>query len=255
MGKETSPSSSSSKLDHIEKDQNQESKEKGESPLLSWKNKWRPLDIYMSFMSNSTKLIGWDAKKMNPRLERIDEQIIQKQRKINEEKQFYFLDKVVDFVIINTIVPSNSTNPKKDVYELALSSLKQQRNIYTMGGEEENKPDNNSKKFYGFGGKKMMMMAKPSLGQQHLNQFSTWFIPSPTVHNALRSTISWTYSIEGPLFPPIKRAVIDCIPLSQENVNHATKSTILWFLQDENMRKVVKGSTRGYVSRIQTDDI
>ena len=253
MGKETaSASSASSKLNHdIQKDDNHELKEQGLPSLPSWKNNWRPLDIYVSLMSNSTKLIGWDAKKMNPRLERVDEQVIQNQRKQNEEQQIYFLDKAIDFVIINAILPSNSTNPKQDLYKLALSSLKEQRNIYTMGAEEVN----NNKKVYGFGGEKMMMTTKPSLGQEHLNQLSAWFIPSPTVHNALRSTVSWTYSIEGPLFPPIKRAVVDCIPLSQQNVNSAMKSTIIWFLKDENMRKVVKGSTQGYVSRIQTDDV
>ena len=103
--------------------------------------------------------------------------------------------------------------------------------------------------------KKHSIVNASSLGSSQLNGLFSWFIPSPTMHNALLPTVLWTiapisptYPDGGPLRGRINRSVCDLIPLSQSLLDGVMKQNILWVLSDESWRESVKGSSRNYLS-------
>ena len=94
-----------------------------------------------------------------------------------------------------------------------------------------------------------------SLGSSQLNGLFSWFIPSPTMHDALLPTVLWTiaplsstFPEGGPLRGRINRSVCDLIPLSQSLLDGVMKQNILWVLSDESWRESVKGSSRNYLN-------
>lgn len=103
--------------------------------------------------------------------------------------------------------------------------------------------------------KKHSIVNASSLGSSQLNGLFSWFIPSPTMHNALLPTVLWTISPISPTYPDggplrgrINRSVCDLIPLSQSLLDGVMKQNILWVLSDESWRESVKGSSRNYLS-------
>ena len=164
------------------------------------------------------------------------------------------------------------------LYQNLLGSIKYQRDAYFMGEKyaEERQSfraveDEKGKKTLAFPfgpiTKKMTtyehhLEKQPILPQittasVQLTNLAEWFIPSPTMHNALLPTVLWTISPppnSGPLRKQAARASSDLIPLSQPVLDRAMKNSLVWVLNNSKWRESIKGSTRGLVGRLQEDD-
>jgi len=107
-----------------------------------------------------------------------------------------------------------------------------------------------------------------SLAGEHLQGFVTWFLPSRKTMDLVRPTVLWTISPPvfiptssssirstkgGPLYAPLVQAVTNLIPLSQTLFDEIIKDNVIRLLQDPEWRVWVKGTTGGYVSRLQRD--
>ncbi len=97
-----------------------------------------------------------------------------------------------------------------------------------------------------------------SLCNQQLNGILSWFIPSPTVYDSLLPNVLYTISPPSPLQPQggplrrrINRSVCDLIPMSQNLLNDAVQSNVMWVLTDSSWRESVKGSSRNYFTANQ----
>jgi hypothetical protein len=105
-----------------------------------------------------------------------------------------------------------------------------------------------------------------SLASIHLQGFVNWFIPSKTMVDLVRPTVFWTLSPPslttrsslsssqgGPLYTPLVQAITNLIPLSQTMVDQIFKDNLIHLLKSPEWRLWVKGTTGGYVSRLQRD--
>lgn len=97
-------------------------------------------------------------------------------------------------------------------------------------------------------------VADSSIGKHQLTHLCSWFIPSPTMHNAILPTALWTISPPSPNMPEggplrriINRSFCALIPLSQNLLDQTMKSSMLYVLSDDAMRDSVKGSSRNYL--------
>mmetsp|Transcript_11353 Transcript_11353/g.15282 ORF Transcript_11353/g.15282 Transcript_11353/m.15282 type:complete len:367 (+) Transcript_11353:112-1212(+) len=86
-----------------------------------------------------------------------------------------------------------------------------------------------------------------SFGKTQLVDLGKWFIPSPTVYDALKPTVLWLSGSDGPLYQPALQSILSTIQLSQDNLNWVMKNNIMWYLQDDAFRARAKGMTRGYI--------
>lgn len=87
----------------------------------------------------------------------------------------------------------------------------------------------------------------PSLCEVQLTGLARYYIPSQITIDALRPTVLWLPSRDGPLTQPCKRAVTNLIPMGQPSLDAVMRSNILWILQDKGWRSYVKERTRGLV--------
>ncbi len=120
----------------------------------------------------------------------------------------------------------------------------------------------------GFGGRtqtqKQKIQPSSTLALQHLTTISTWFIPSPTMHNALLYPVLWTLAPPmaspyylpdgGPLRKQIVTSTAALIPLSQSLLDRTMKNSIIWFLTNPNWKDLVKGSTANLVGSNSNQD-
>ena len=97
----------------------------------------------------------------------------------------------------------------------------------------------------------------------YLQGLADWFIPSKTMVDLVRPTVIWTVSPPsprsslwnhtGPLYTPLVQAVTNLIPLSQSMIDQIFKDSVLNLLKSPEWRHWVKGTTGGYVSKLQRD--
>jgi hypothetical protein len=84
-----------------------------------------------------------------------------------------------------------------------------------------------------------------ALGSIQLVHLGSWFIPSPTVKNALLPIVVSLPS--GALREPILNATVNAIPLAQPLLDQAVKYSMLQFIKNPDWREVIKNRTRGYI--------
>jgi len=188
---------------------------------------------------------------------------------------------------------SNFNLREMKLYQNLLSSVKYQRDSYIMGEDhanikkrhreneaEKTKERRESSLAFPFGMNSsttvystyrqyleqnpLIPQASPTLASSQLTHLAGWFIPSPTVHNAILPTVLWTISPPytaphylpdgGPLRRQVIRSCSHLIPLSQPLLDRAVKNSIIWVLEDSNWRESIKGSTRGLVEKMQGDE-
>jgi hypothetical protein len=150
-----------------------------------------------------------------------------------------------------------------ELYSLALRSLQWQRDNYLVGREYAEKRQNQR-----FGKTEfdetvreqsleldvspyVIPFDKEALGNVQLTALGSWFIPSPTVQNALLPIVVDLPS--GQLKEPILRATANLIPLSQGNLDRVVKDRLIWFLDNPYWRDVIKASTKGYITTTYRD--
>lgn len=160
-------------------------------------------------------------------------------------------------------VDIDATMRNTELYQLALRSLLWQRDNYLVGRDYADQRSSIRRKQ-----KQMrdthqltntsmnlpfsqMPYDATALGNVQLTRLGSWFIPSPVVHRSLLPIVVGLPT--GPLNEPILRAVVNLIPMSQNNLDNVMKSRILWFLKDEHWRDVIKNNTKGYIANTYRD--
>lgn len=149
-----------------------------------------------------------------------------------------------------------------ELYQLALRSLLWQRDNYLVGRDyaEERGALRRKQKQMLESHQLATSMNLPfsrmpydatALGNIQLVRLGSWFIPSPTVQRSLLPTVVALPS--GPLNEPILRATANLIPMSQNNLDNVMKSRLLWFLDDEHWRGLIKNSAKGYIADTYRD--
>ena len=152
-----------------------------------------------------------------------------------------------------------SSMKETELYQLALRNLRWQRDNYLVGTDyadlrrrqerrrrERMRRSPAAASLYAARYPSFSLPYDPAaMGNQQIVSLFSWFIPSPTVHNvALPMVVSLP---TGPLHDRLLRATTDLIPLSQNNLNSVVNTQLLWFLRDEEKKKFIKESTRGYI--------
>lgn len=90
-----------------------------------------------------------------------------------------------------------------------------------------------------------------ALGNVQVVRLGQWFIPSPVVHRSLLPLVVGLPT--GALNEPILRATANLIPMFQNNLNAIMKSRVLWFLQDEQWRSLIKNSAKNAIANTYRD--
>lgn len=85
-----------------------------------------------------------------------------------------------------------------------------------------------------------------ALGSVQTIKLGSWFVPSPTVRDALLPIVVRLPS--GVLREPILNAAVNAIPLGQPSLNRVVKDSLLQFMDDPSWRKVMKSQTNTYIS-------
>lgn len=91
-----------------------------------------------------------------------------------------------------------------------------------------------------------------SLGDIQIAHLGSWFIPSPTVKNALQPFVIALPN--DTLRDPIRNAISNAIPLAQPQLNSVAKSSLLRLMKESQTREIIKNYTRGFIHNIHTDN-
>lgn len=138
-------------------------------------------------------------------------------------------------------LPSSRTEIRNlPFYGSTLEALKYQRDNYLVGtkfAEEKKKSDRPSIR---------MPYDGTALGSIQTVNLGSWFIPSPTVKNAVLPIILSLPS--GTLREPILNATVNTIPLAQPSLNQVVKDSMLQVMEDPYWRDVMKSRTNTYIT-------
>mmetsp|Transcript_7145 Transcript_7145/g.12430 ORF Transcript_7145/g.12430 Transcript_7145/m.12430 type:complete len:315 (-) Transcript_7145:54-998(-) len=150
-----------------------------------------------------------------------------------------------------------SSMKETELYQLALRNLRWQRDNYLVGKDYADSPKlqelrrrerlrkwPTSSPYAGKYPSFSLPYDPGALGNQQLLSLCSWFIPSPTVHNIY---VPLVIKFTGSLNERILWATTDLIRLSQGNLDSVVMKSLLWFLRDEEKKKFIKNSTRGYI--------
>jgi len=85
-----------------------------------------------------------------------------------------------------------------------------------------------------------------ALGSEQIAQIGASFLPSDTVRLALLPIVVQlpTHTLYGPI---VQSVVASGVPLAQDPVNQAIRSSLMWFLKDPEMRRMIKEQTRNLI--------
>lgn len=188
----------------------------------------------------------------------------QQQQQQKEKKEVHTVRKdvidllakrVMDVVLSNVEKPIEQVleNLPKDTkqirqlpfYNMTLESLQWQRDNYLVGNQYANQRKKERPFNIGPPPVNQIPFNPDTLGNIQIINLGSWFIPSPTVKDALLPLI---VSLPlGTLKEPITNAVVNAIPLAQPVLDRAVKNSILDFMQNPYWREVIKNRTRGYI--------
>ena len=85
-----------------------------------------------------------------------------------------------------------------------------------------------------------------ALGNIQIAQLGSWFIPSPSVKEALMPII--LQQPRGSLYQPALSGIIGLIDSQQSNIDAMVKQSVLDMLEQERWRHLVMNSTKGYIA-------
>lgn len=202
---------------------------------------------------------------------------------------FGFIERVADAVAVNIerFVKASEMNVKEkdtveddqlvkdsELYQAALRSLRWQRDAYLVGPDHANKrqvqrdnPDSVAETMQPLNWNDFSsIMIQPTtkktvsglpydasaLGNVQLARLGEWFIPSRVVQKALLPMVLGLP--RGPLYQPCYNVTTNLIPMSQPTLDRVMKNSIIWFLEDDQWKGVIKRSMNGYISTTYRDD-
>eukprot|EP00980_Cylindrotheca_fusiformis_P007080 scaffold1482_cov120-Cylindrotheca_fusiformis.AAC.22 len=132
-------------------------------------------------------------------------------------------------------------------YDSTLNALKYQRDNYLVGElyAERRRRQRDKDPFAPAALNRMPYDAR-ALGSVQTIKLGSWFIPSPTVRDALLPIVVGLPS--GVLREPILNATVNAIPLAQPSLDRVVKYSLLQFMDDPQWREVMKSQTNTYIS-------
>ena len=163
-------------------------------------------------------------------------------------------------VFVEKSVPPEEIR-KTELYKLALNNVQWQRDNYLVGKEyadhrtqqrnlgsdvsvEQTALDRGLFPY-------QIPFDATALGNIQLAALGDWFIPSNAVHYSILPMVLALPL--GSMYVPILRASTNLIPLSQGNLDNVLKRQIMWILQNQEWRDLIKSSTKGYIANTYVD--
>jgi len=139
-------------------------------------------------------------------------------------------------------------------YDAALQAIQYQRDNYLVGSgyarSQQQRRTNSISQPLALSDSLRHFSSLPydsnALGSIQIAQLGSWFIPSPTVKDALLPIVLTLPS--GSLRSPILNSTVNAIPLAQPLVDHAVKSSLMTFMSNSEWRQVIKLRTQGLIS-------
>jgi hypothetical protein len=145
-------------------------------------------------------------------------------------------------------LPSNSEEIRNlPFYNSTLDALKYQRDSYLVGtsyAETQRMPQEPEPAVAVQSNR--IPYDVMALGSVQTIKLGSWFVPSPTVRDALMPIVVGLPS--GVLREPILNATVNAIPLGQPSLNRVVKDSMLQFMDNPHWRKVMKSQTNTYIS-------
>jgi hypothetical protein len=128
-------------------------------------------------------------------------------------------------------------------YNATLTALQYQRDNYLVGSNyaKRSEQQRHGRLFPSPRLFPRMPRDATALGHIQLTQLGSWFVPSSTIKEALMPIIISLPS--GALREAITNSVANAIPLAQPNLDRAVKNAILNFIDNPQMRQLVKNRT------------
>jgi hypothetical protein len=143
-------------------------------------------------------------------------------------------------------LPSNPEEIRKlPFYDATLQTLQWQRDNYLVGTDyaDQRKLERPLR----ISPIPRMPYDATALGSIQIVNLGSWFIPSPTVKDALLPIVVSLPS--GALKEPITNAVANAVPLAQPQLDRVVKNSLKAFMQNPHWRQVIKNRTKGYIGR------
>lgn len=131
-------------------------------------------------------------------------------------------------------------------YDSVLSSIQYQRDNYLVGAGYANRRQRLRSRGIITYPLYRLPYDSTSLGNIQITQLGASFIPSETIKGALLPIIVSLPS--GILKDTITNAVASSIPLAQPQLDNAVKRSVLSFMDNPNMRALIKSRAGGYMS-------
>jgi hypothetical protein len=141
-------------------------------------------------------------------------------------------------------LPNDSTGVRNlPFYQATLEALRYQRDNYLVGANyaKRSEQQRQGRLFPSPRLFPRMPRDATALGYIQLTQLGSWFVPSPTIKEALIPIVIALPS--GALRETITTSVANAIPLAQPSLDRAVKNAILNFIDSPNMRQLVKNRT------------
>ena len=131
-------------------------------------------------------------------------------------------------------------------YESALSALQYQRDNYLVGTGYANRRQRLRSRGIINYPLYRLPYDSTALGNVQITSLGAWFIPSQTIKDALLPIVVSLPS--GVLKDTITDAVANSIPLAQPQLDRAVKNSVLSFMNNPDMRALIKSRAGGYMS-------
>jgi hypothetical protein len=91
-----------------------------------------------------------------------------------------------------------------------------------------------------------------ALGSMQIIRLGSWFIPSPTVKNALMPIVLPLPT--GALYQPALNAAAHALPLAQDDLNRVVKNSMMQFISNPHWREVIKNGTNRYMGSRESNN-
>eukprot|EP00934_Nitzschia_sp_Nitz4_P002335 Nitzschia sp. Nitz4//scaffold82_size85912//56323//56940//NITZ4_005147-RA/size85912-processed-gene-0.14-mRNA-1//1//CDS//3329558853//2335//frame0 len=155
------------------------------------------------------------------------------------------LDKTVSQV--DGKFPSNAEDVRSlPFYNSTLDAIKYQRDNYLVGSEYASRRQRDRNRNILSNPDKPIPFDSKALGNEQIVNLGAWFIPSPTIQNALLPVVVSLPS--GVLRETITNTVANAIPLAQPLLDDAVKWSLMQVLDNPEWRQLIKNRAGGYMS-------